>query len=57
VLFDPRAHEVRQYTEQELLTLPQESLKFGLMLAQNSSTEMTYRQMYGLNVTYVTIKI
>lgn len=57
VLFDPRAKEVKQYTEKELMTLPTDSLEFGLMLARNSSTEMTCRQMYGLNVTYVTIKI
>ena len=54
--FDPLSQKPRQYTAKELLELDSSELRFGLLLAKNSCSEMSYRTMYGLNITYVTIK-
>lgn len=54
--FDPMSQEPRQYTAEELLGMDPSELRFGLLLAKNSCSEMSYRAMNGLNVTYVTIK-
>ncbi len=54
--FDPMAQKPRQYTADELLDLDPSELRFGLLLAKNSCSEMRYRAMYGLNVTYATMK-
>jgi len=54
--FDPLSQKPRQYTAKELLELDSSELRFGLLLAKNSCSEMSYRAMYGLNITYVTIK-
>lgn len=53
ILFDPTAQTVSRYTAEQLKNDPTEKIPLGLTLAKGNSSEMSYKSMYGLNVTYV----
>lgn len=55
ILFNPASRNTHPYTVEELMTLSLEQLNLGLLLIHGFSSEINYQNMYGLNVTYISL--